>query len=582
MWLSLTLGLLFLCIADYSRQLYKNIRIAQRTKLPYIVAPISIGIIQVMLFQTRWFPYLVDNVLPAWLRDNLRDVLSTSRWALKNRQVRKYGKVYLVVTPRVVMCNVSDAGVVVQVTHARGGWPKPIWQYQVVELYGLNVITSEGHHWARHRRRTATIFNEKNDALVWKESIRLVQEMLEEWKTANVSRDLLVQSTRDDVPKFALNVFSAAGFGVRMPSKPVADSSAEVNGPYGIFQDTPTPPQGFDFTFRGVVRYMSSNISTVILAIFILPKWAPRVLFPFLRRGFSAHRDLRKYLERLLSIAETEDSPTSSGLLQGMIRDRSTSTEGSLSDQEIISNGHIFTIAGHETTATTMRYALLLLALHQDVQEWVWQGIVEATRDEPTDVAAWDEERVYPKLVTPLCVMLETMRLYPPVVMVPKWTGNVARSIHYQDRDVPLEQGVNLNLNMNGLHYSEEYWGPDVQRFSPQRWDARNKKSYLARNAHLTGLNSAGLEYSTIHKPVRGAYIPFSDGVRACLGKKFAQVEVVIALTVILRQYRIELAQKGEQGRKQAERALEDSASMIALSMNQDVPLVFRERGQSQ
>jgi hypothetical protein len=230
--------------------------------------------------------------------------------------------------------------------------------------------------------------------------------MLEEWKTANVSRDLLVQSTRDDVPKFALNVFSAAGFGVRMPSKPVADSSAEVNGPYWIFQDTPTPPQGFDFTFRGVVRYMSSNISTVILAIFILPKWAPRVLFPFLRRGFSAHRDLRKYLERLLSIAETEDSPTSSGLLQGMIRDRSTSTEGSLSDQEIISNGHIFTIAGHETTATTMRYALLLLALHQDVQEWVWQGIVEATRDEPTDVAAWDEERVYPKLVTPLCVMV--------------------------------------------------------------------------------------------------------------------------------------------------------------------------------
>jgi cytochrome P450 len=174
------------------------------------------------------------------------------------------------------------------------------------------------------------------------------------------------------------------------------------------------------------------------------------------------------------------------------------------------------------------------------------------------------------------------MRLYPPVVTVPKWTGNEVRSIHYQDRDAPLGQGVNINLNMNGLHYSEEYWGPDVQRFSPQRWDARNKESYLARNADLTGLNSPGLEYSTIHKPVRGAYIPFSDGVRACLGKKFAQVEVVIALTVILRQYRIELAQKGEKGRKQAERALEDSASMIALAMNQDVPLVFRERGESQ
>ncbi|CEL06620.1 hypothetical protein ASPCAL09792 [Aspergillus calidoustus] len=583
MWLSLTLGLLFLYIVDYSRQLYKNIRIAQRTELPYVVAPFSIGIIQVILFQTRWFPYIVDNVLPASLGDNLRDVLSTSRWVLKDRQVRKYGKVYLVVTPRVVLCNVSDAGVVVQVTHARGGWPKPIWLYQGVELYGPNVVTSEGHHWARHRRRTATIFNKKNDALVWKESIRLVQEMLEQWKTGNGSRDLLVQTVRDDVPKFALNVFSAAGFGVRMPFKPVADNSAEVkNGRYGIFQDTPTPPQGFDFTFRGVVHYMCSNISMVILAIFILPKWAPRVLFPFLRRSFSAHRDLKNYLEMLLSNAKTEDSPTTSDLVHEMIRDRSTSTGGSLSDQEIISNGHVFTIAGHETTATTLRYALLLLALHQDVQEWVWQGSVEATTDEPADVEAWNEESVYPKLVTPLCVMLETMRLYPPVVTVPKWTGNEVRSIHYQDRDVPLGQGININLNMNGLHYSEEYWGPDVQIFSPQRWDARNKESYLARNADLTGLNSPGLEYSTIHKPVRGAYIPFSDGVRACLGKKFAQVEVVIALTVILRQYRIELAQKGEKGRKQAERALEDSASMIALAMNQDVPLVFRERGESQ
>ncbi|KAJ0416922.1 cytochrome P450 [Aspergillus carlsbadensis] len=582
MWLSLILGLLFLYIVDYSRQLYKNIRTAQRTKLPYIIAPFSIGIIPAILFQTRWFPYIVDNVLPAWLRDNLRDVLPTSRWVLKDRQVKKYGKVYLVVTPRVVLCNVSDAGVVVQVTHSTGGWPKPIWQYQAVELYGPNVVTSEGHDWARHRRRTATIFNQKNDALVWKESIRLVQEMLEQWKTANVSRDLLVQTARDDVPKFALNVFSAAGFGVRMPFKSVADNSAEVNGPYGIFQDTSTPPQGFDFTFRGVVHYMSSNISTVILAIFILPKWASRVLFPFLKRGFSAHRDLKKYLERLISIAEIDDSSATSDLIQGMIKDRSTSTEGKLSDQEIISNGHIFTVAGHETTATTMRYALLLLALHQDVQEWVWQGIVEATRDEPADVKAWNKECVYPKLVTPLCVMLETMRLYPPVVTVPKWTGNAARSIHYKDRDVFLEQGVNINLNMNGLHYSEEYWGPDVQRFSPQRWDARNKESYLARNTGLTDLNSPGLEYSTIHKPVRGSYIPFSDGVRACLGKSFAQAEVVIALTAILRQYKIELAQKGEQGRRRAVKALQDSTSMIALAMNQDVPLVFRERGESQ
>ncbi|KAL2835396.1 cytochrome P450 monooxygenase [Aspergillus pseudoustus] len=577
MWLSLTLGLLVLYTVDYSRKLYKNIRIAQRSKLPYFVVPFSMGIIPAILFQTRWFPYIVDNVLPAWLGDNLKDVIPNSRWVLKDRQVKRYGAVYLVVTPGVVLCNVSDAGVVAQITHTRGGWPKPVWQYQPVELYGPNVVTADEHHWARHRRRTAIIFNEKNDELVWKESIRLANSMIEEWQSVNVTRDLVVETTRDDIPKLTLNIFSAAGFGVRIPFKIVADDS-ETDGPYGIFQDTRTPPQGFDFTFRAVANYMSCNISTVILANFMMPKWVPRGLLPFLKQDFAAHRDLRSYIERLLSIAETEDSLANSNLIQGMLRDRATSAEGSFTDQEIISNGHIFIVAGHETTATTIRYALLLLALNPDAQEWVYQGIKEATKDEPADIDAWDQASVYPKLITPLCAMLETMRLFPPVVTVPKWTGNAARNIHYQGRDVFIEQGINLNLNLNGLHYLEEYWGLDVKEFSPQRWDVRNEKSYLARNADLPGVNAPGLEYPTIHKPVRGAYIPFSDGVRACLGKKFAQIEVVIALTVILRKYRIELAQKGAEGRKRAERALGDSVTVVALAMSHDVPLVFRER----
>ncbi|KAL3457925.1 cytochrome P450 [Aspergillus heterothallicus] len=582
MWLSLTLGLLVLSIVDYSRRLYKNIRIAQRSKLPYIVLPFSIGVIPAILFQTRWFPYIVDNVLPAWLGDNIRDVLPNLRWVLKDRQVKRYGTVYLVVTPGVVLCNVSDAGVVVQITHTRGGWPKPVWQYQPVELYGPNVVTADEHHWTRHRRRTTTIFNEKNDELVWNESIRLVKGMIEQWQSENASRDLIVRTTRDDIPKLTLNIFCAAGFGVRMPFKVVADDSAETDGPYGIFQDTPTPPQGFDFTFRAVTDYMSFNISTVILANFMIPKWVPRGLLPFLKPDFAAHRDLKRYLERLISIAESEDSLSKSNLIQGMLRDRSTSAEGSLSDQEIISNGHIFIVAGHETTATTLRYALLLLAMHQEAQDWAYRGIQEAIKDEPADVEEWDQARVYPKLMTPLCVMLETMRLYPPVVTVPKWTGNMARTVRHQGRDIFLEQGVNLNINMNGLHYLEEYWGPDVREFSPQRWDAGNKESYLARNEDLPGVIAPGLEYPTIHKPVRGAYIPFSDGVRACLGKKFAQIEVVICLTIILRRYRIELVQKGAEGLQQAKRVLEESASVIALAMDHDVPLVFRERTESQ
>jgi hypothetical protein len=82
---------------------------------------------------------------------------------------------------------------------------------------------------------------------------------------------------------------------------------------------------------------------------------------------------------------------------------------------------HIFTIAGHETTATSLRFTLLFLALHPDVQNCLHEGILEPTRGEPEDVAHWDYHRMFPKLITR--VMLEVLRLYPPVVTVPKSTS---------------------------------------------------------------------------------------------------------------------------------------------------------------
>ena len=80
--------------------------------------------------------------------------------------------------------------------------------------------------------------------------------------------------------------------------------------------------------------------------------------------------------------------------------------DAGLSDREIISNMHLFTIAGHETTATTLRFALVLLALHQNVQDWVHNGISEATKDKLPNIEDWNYDDAFPKLVTPLCVMV--------------------------------------------------------------------------------------------------------------------------------------------------------------------------------
>ncbi|PWY71436.1 cytochrome P450 monooxygenase [Aspergillus eucalypticola CBS 122712] len=581
---TLVLGFIGLLVFNYTWNLAKNIRKAQRSKLPYVVPPYNVSII-FMIFFGWLLPLLAEYCLPRWVGDILYDNVGTYRWIVRDRQVKRYGKLYMLVNPDAVFLNVADASVVSQIVNARQDFPKPVRLYKILDMYGPNVVTCEDKEWSHHRRYTATTFHEKNNALVWVESIQQTQDMIEQWAEASPldstrGPGFTAECTRDDIHKLTLNVLSGAGFGVKAPFKPLPQDL--LKDKEDIFRDSPTPPAGFDFTFGAVVAYMNVNIPTMALANNMLPKWIPRVLVPFFKQDFAAHRDLDKYLQRLITTTESrlsgEESP--SNLIEGMLISRKPgdSKDAGLSDREIISNMHLFTIAGHETTATTLRFAFVLLALHQNVQDWVYNGISEAVKDEPPSIGDWNYDEVFPKLVTPLCVMLETMRLYPPVITIPKCTGDSPSVIHYEGKDYVLEPNTDINLNTGSLHYSEEYWGDDVTLYRPQRWDARNKDSFLAGNADLPGLAGPGLEYPTIHKPVRGAYIPFSDGFRACLGKKFSQVEFVAALTTVLQQYRIELADSSEKGRLNAERVLNKSTTVITLAMREEVPLLFRRR----
>jgi cytochrome P450 len=118
--------------------------------------------------------------------------------------------------------------------------------------------------------------------------------------------------------------------------------------------------------------------------------------------------------------------------------------------------------------------------------------------------------------------------------------------------------------------------------FDPSRWDKRNTQSYLAKNGDLDGLTAPGLEYRTIHKPIRGAYFSFADGNRACLGKKFAQTEFVVALAAIFREYQVKLARNKDETEEtalqRAKKTLNESSSLITLAMRDAVPLQFVKR----
>lgn len=181
-----------------------------------------------------------------------------------------------------------------------------------------------------------------------------------------------------------------------------------------------------------------------------------------------------------------------------------------------------------------------------------------------------------------LTLQLETHRLYTPAGSIPKLTTSSGADFILDDELYHLPPNVRVNLNGSALHESEEYWGGGAHEFNPRRWDRRNTKSFLARNEGAEGLIFPGLEWNHIFKPVRGAYIPFSGATRPCIGREFAQVEVVATLAVLFYKYRVTLTKLGNEtdddARNRATGALDRSSTSITLSMTDQVPLIFHER----
>lgn len=146
-----------------------------------------------------------------------------------------------------------------------------------------------------------------------------------------------------------------------------------------------------------------------------------------------------------------------------------------------------------------------------------------------------------------------------------------------------IPAGTNVEVLSCVLQVSPEYWGEDVDKFDPRRWDRHgNPHSFLARNEGMPGLGIAGLESSCLHRPVRGAFTVFSDGPRGCIGRRFSIVEFVTVIARVLAAHTVELALlPGElevDAKKRAETALDRSYAKLTLGAGGKVPLVLRRR----
>jgi cytochrome P450 len=182
-------------------------------------------------------------------------------------------------------------------------------------------------------------------------------------------------------------------------------------------------------------------------------------------------------------------------------------------DREVRDEVMTLLLAGHETTAMALTWALAAIdetpAVRADL-EAEWDAKPEAL---PSGELA-------DALPVTMAVLAETLRLWPPSWM---FSRRVLEPVMLGGRSV--QAGIMCLVSPALLHRDPRWW-PEPERFRPDRWLRR-----------VPG-QAARFDPKSPGQP-RGAYLPFGAGPRMCIGEQFAWSEAATMLAELGRTWRI-------------------------------------------
>ena len=265
------------------------------------------------------------------------------------------------------------------------------------------------------------------------------------------------------------------------------------------------------------VNRLLDDMTTVVTGLarrMLMPPLVNKLPLPGNRRFDCAHQRLRHTLTQaiatsvsagtgrgdLLSIlVRPADSPAPSS--EGLPRPTDASSDAEEVSDQIVS----FFFAGAETLATTLAWALYLLAGHADVLARLHTE-VDTVLDGRT-AAAFDD---LPRLKLTGRILTETLRLYPPVWMV---TRTTATDTDFAGHHIPA--GTTVVISPYLLHHRADLF-PNSEVFDPDRWDPQ-----------------------TATPPPRDAWVAFGGGARRCIGDAFAMTEGTLALATVAARWNL-------------------------------------------
>ncbi|WP_280466293.1 cytochrome P450 [Nocardia brasiliensis] len=257
----------------------------------------------------------------------------------------------------------------------------------------------------------------------------------------------------------------------------------------------------------GPLRQAVNDVATVVAGItrrMLTPPPLDRLPTRGNREYHQARIRLRSTIDGIIAERRT-DVDDHGDLLSALVTARDTETDGrGLSDIEIADQVITFFIAGVETTANVLSWALHLLAHHPDIRHRLHSQVDTVLGGRPATYVD------LPRLELATHIITETLRLWPPAWMITR-----VLTLDTELGGYTIPAGTTIVYSPYLLHHRPDlHPNPDV--FDPSRYDSRQLP--------------------------RETFIPFGGGARKCVGDKFAMILAPLTLASITAKWELKPA----------------------------------------
>lgn len=338
---------------------------------------------------------------------------------------------------------------------------------------GESLFVAEGAHWRWQRRAAAPAFSQR--------TVEAMAPVMTAAAQASARRlGAIAGDSTAPVDVFAETV--AATFEVISDVTLSGDDAFDRDAVHGSIE-----------------AYIAQTAKVSVLDILGLPSWVPRPGRVF--SGASLRRMKQVADEAIATRAARGRADGAPDLLDLLLDAHDPETGRSMSPVELRDNLLTFIVAGHETTALTLAWALYLCAFDSLVQDRAAAEARAVLGDRAAGAADVAQMPFVARIVN------EALRLYPPA-------GFLSRTAQAHDRlcDREVLPGDTVMLPIYALHRHHLLWDePDA--FRPDRF---------------------------LTPPDRYAFLPFGAGPRICIGASFALQEAVIILATLLARFRFQ------------------------------------------